>query len=200
MMTGMEALEKYYYTKEEKYFEYGIEDTMDIIMNKLKQYNIYTRVEEFVQEVKLKVWKAFTFNYDPSRSGVYTFFVNVCDNAIVQYLKRINRFKRVALLEAVSLNETIDDETETEFIELLQEDEDLEYKVVNSIEYERLKKVFVSMLTPMEKNIFEILIEDHNSQADYKLIMEETGYRAKQIDNALWRIRKKAENATFLKD
>ena len=103
-------------------------------------------------------------------------------------------------MEAVSLNETIDDETETEFIELLQEDEDLEYKVVNSIEYERLKKVFVSMLTPMEKDIFEILIEDHNSQADYKLIMEETGYRAKQIDNALWRIRKKAENATFLKD
>jgi len=198
-MTGMEALEKYYYTKEEKYFEYGIEDTIDIILSKLKQYNIYTRTEEFVQEVKLKLWKAFTFNYDPDKSGVYTFFINVCDHAIIQYLKRMNRFKRMVLLEAVSLNETIGDETKTEFIDLLQEDEDLESRVVNTIEYERLKDVFISMLSPMEKDVFEILIKDNHSVADYEYICEETGYRMKQVDNALQRIRKKAEEATFLK-
>jgi hypothetical protein len=55
------------------------------------------------------------------------------------------------------------------------------------------------MLTPMEKEIFEILIVDHSSRADYELIKSETGYRDKQIDNALQRIRKKAKDATFLK-
>ena len=195
----MEALEKYHYTKEEKYFEYGIEDTIGIILNKLKQYNIYTRTEEFIQEVRLKLWKAFTFNYDPDKSGVYTFFVNVCDHAIIQYLKRMNRFKRMVLLEAVSLNETIGDDSETEFIELLEESEDLESKVVNSIEYERIKDIFLTMLSPMEKDVFNILIKDDHSVADYDYICEETGYRMKQVDNALQRIRKKAEEATFLK-
>ncbi len=167
--------------------------------------------EDVMQELRLGVFKAVN-SYDCTKDTSFkNFCVNlVCKRHLATAISSAKRMKNSVLNESISLDAPIilgDDgnlQTLADFIPDKQNpyDESPEVNLVEDIiikeEYELNTKKLMEKLTPLEAEIFS----EYGTNSSYKEISITLSVPAKCVDNALTRIRKKANEVyiQFKKD
>jgi len=162
--------------------------------------------EDVLQELRLGVVKAVN-SYDPTKDTTFkNFCVNlVCKRHLATAISSAKRMKNSVLNDSISLDAPIilgDDgnlQTLADFIPEKQNpyDESPECDLVQDIivkeEYDLNTKRLLDRLTPLEAEIFN----EYGLNSSYKEISITLQVPAKCVDNALTRIRKKA-NEVYL--
>lgn len=157
--------------------------------------------EDVMQELRLGVFKAVN-SYDCTKDTSFkNFCVNlVCKRHLATAISSAKRMKNSVLNDSISLDAPIilgDDgnlQTLADFIPDKQNpyDESPEVNLVEDIivreEYELNTKKLMEKLTPLEAEIFS----EYGTNSSYKEISITLSVPAKCVDNALTRIRKKA--------
>ena len=157
--------------------------------------------EDVMQELRLGVFKAVN-SYDSTKDTSFkNFCVNlVCKRHLATAISSAKRMKNSVLNDSISLDAPIilgDDgnlQTLADFIPDKQNpyDESPEVNLVEDIiikeEYELNTKKLLEKLTPLEAEIFS----EYGTNSSYKEISITLSVPAKCVDNALTRIRKKA--------
>lgn len=157
--------------------------------------------EDVMQELRLGVHKAVN-SYDPTKDTTFkNFCVNlVCKRHLATAIASAKRMKNSVLNDSISLDAPIilgDDgnlQTLADFIPEKQNpyDESPECDLVLDIivreEYELTSKILIDRLTPLEAEIFN----EYGMNSSYKEISNSLNVPPKCVDNALTRIRKKA--------
>jgi RNA polymerase sporulation-specific sigma factor len=167
--------------------------------------------EDVMQELRLGVFKAVN-SYDCTKDTSFkNFCVNlVCKRHLATAISSAKRMKNSVLNDSISLDAPIilgDDgnlQTLADFIPDKQNpyDESPEVNLVEDIivreEYELNTKKLMQKLTPLEAEIFS----EYGTNSSYKEISITLSVPAKCVDNALTRIRKKANEVyiQFKKD
>ena len=167
--------------------------------------------EDVMQELRLGVFKAVN-SYDCTKDTSFkNFCVNlVCKRHLATAISSAKRMKNSVLNDSISLDAPIilgDDgnlQTLADFIPDKQNpyDESPEVNLVEDIivreEYELNTKKLMEKLTPLEAEIFS----EYGTNSSYKEISITLSVPAKCVDNALTRIRKKANEVyiQFKKD
>ena len=167
--------------------------------------------EDVMQELRLGVFKAVN-SYDCTKDTSFkNFCVNlVCKRHLATAISSAKRMKNSVLNDSISLDAPIilgDDgnlQTLADFIPDKQNpyDESPEVNLVEDIiikeEYELNTKKLLEKLTPLEAEIFS----EYGTNSSYKEISITLSVPAKCVDNALTRIRKKANEVyiQFKKD
>ena len=157
--------------------------------------------EDVMQELRLGVYKAVN-SYDPTKDTTFkNFCVNlVCKRHLATASASAKRMKSSVLNDSISLDAPIilgDDgnlQTLADFIPEKQNpyDEspecDLVLDIIGREEYELTSKKLIDKLTPLEAEIFN----EYGMNSSYKEISNSLNVPPKCVDNALTRIRKKA--------
>lgn len=157
--------------------------------------------EDVMQELRLGVFKAIN-SYDCTKDTTFkNFCVNlVCKRHLATAISSAKRMKNSVLNDSISLDAPIilgDDgnlQTLADFIPEKQNpyDESPECDLVRDIivreEFNLNSKRLIERLTPLEAEIFH----EYNHNSSYKEISITLNVPAKCVDNALTRIRKKA--------
>ena len=157
--------------------------------------------EDVMQELRLGVYKAVN-SYDPTKDTTFkNFCVNlVCKRHLATAIASAKRMKNSVLNDSISLDAPIilgDDgnlQTLADFIPEKQNpyDEspecDLVLDIIGREEYELTSKKLIDKLTPLEAEIFN----EYGMNSSYKEISNSLNVPPKCVDNALTRIRKKA--------
>ena len=157
--------------------------------------------EDVMQELRLGVYKAVN-SYDPTKDTTFkNFCVNlVCKRHLATAISSAKRMKNSVLNDSISLDAPIilgDDgnlQTLADFIPEKQNpyDESPEVNLVEDIiireEYQINTQKLLTRLTPLEAEIFN----EYGLNSSYKEISITLNVPAKCVDNALTRIRKKA--------
>lgn len=157
--------------------------------------------EDVMQELRLGVYKAVN-SYDPTKDTTFkNFCVNlVCKRHLATAIASAKRMKNSVLNDSISLDAPIilgDDgnlQTLADFIPEKQNpyDEspecDLVLDIIGREEYELTSKKLIDKLTPLESEIFN----EYGMNSSYKEISNSLNVPPKCVDNALTRIRKKA--------
>jgi len=157
--------------------------------------------EDVMQELRLGVYKAVN-SYDPTKDTTFkNFCVNlVCKRHLATAIASAKRMKNSVLNDSISLDAPIilgDDgnlQTLADFIPEKQNpyDESPEVNLVEDIiireEYQINTQKLLTRLTPLEAEIFN----EYGLNSSYKEISITLNVPAKCVDNALTRIRKKA--------
>lgn len=157
--------------------------------------------EDVMQELRLGVFKAVN-SFDHTKDTTFkNFCVNlVCKRHLATAISSAKRMKNSVLNDSISLDAPIimgDDgnlQTLADFIPEKQNpyDESPECDLVQDIiakeEYTQTSKYLMNKLTPLESEIFT----EYSYNSSYKEISSSLNVPAKCVDNALTRIRKKA--------
>lgn len=157
--------------------------------------------EDVMQELRLGVFKAIN-SYDCTKDTTFkNFCVNlVCKRHLATAISSAKRMKNSVLNDSISLDAPIilgDDgnlQTLADFIPEKKNpyDEsppcDLVQDIIVREEFQRNSKRLIERLTPLEAEIFY----EYNHNSSYKEISIALNVPAKCVDNALTRIRKKA--------
>jgi RNA polymerase sporulation-specific sigma factor len=154
-----------------------------------------------MQELRLGVYKAVN-SYDPTKDTTFkNFCVNlVCKRHLATAIASAKRMKNSVLNDSISLDAPIilgDDgnlQTLADFIPEKKNpyDEspecDLVLDIIGREEYDLTSKKLIDKLTPLESEIFN----EYGMNSSYKEISNSLNVPPKCVDNALTRIRKKA--------
>lgn len=157
--------------------------------------------EDVMQELRLGVYKAVN-SYDCTKDTTFkNFCVNlVCKRHLATAIASAKRMKNSVLNDSISLDAPIilgDDgnlQTLADFIPDKKNpfDEspevDLVADIISREEYEQTSTILVDKLTPLEAEIFN----EYGLNSSYKEISYSLNVPPKCVDNALTRIRKKA--------
>jgi len=157
--------------------------------------------EDVMQELRLGVFKAVNSFNDTKDTTFKNFCVNlVCKRHLATAISSAKRMKNSVLNDSISLDAPIimgDDgnlQTLADFIPEKQNpyDESPECDLVQDIiareEYDQTSLYLKSKLTPLEAEIFT----EYSYNSSYKEISSSLNVPTKCVDNALTRIRKKA--------
>jgi len=160
-----------------------------VLKTSKKYYLVGGENEDLIQEGMIGLFGAIG-DYDTTSEVTFFHFAQMCiDRQMIKAIESSNRKKHSPLNAYVSLYDEDGEELEepgfaaddpAEIIIEAQENLDL---------IDRLKQA----LSPMEKKVFELYMQD----LDYKEIAKELGKSEKSIDNTLTRIKNKAHNLQF---
>jgi len=165
---------------------------IDIIMNKYKKSFYVLGMDQL--EVRQEALLAFTdalFKYSGEKdTSLATFITLVVERKIQNCIRKADSIKNKKEQESYSLdyeyeafskplNELIGDETS-----------DPLFKIENKERYEELVVKIRTILSPLELEVYELLINDFNYQQIAQILDKEP----KQIDNSIQRIRTKIKD------
>lgn len=176
--------------QDEATFEIFYRDYIGLIYKIIAKYGLYNQREDVKQEVYIELIRASKI-YNSERMKEKSFVSMVTERAIMTYLNINSRKKFKAQNEAISIDDNISiegyDRLRHEIIadEKITEDEVI---VRENIRY--YYNIIKNRLTRMELAVWLANIK-YNDYHNTELISDATGYRIKQIDNALQRIRGK---------
>lgn len=170
----------------------------DIVNSKVGKYFIIgAENEDIVQEGMIGLYKAIK-KYDSSKQSSFKTFANMCvERQLITAIKNSNRQKHIPLNSYLSLNTSAyeEDDDGIEIIEKLQNEE-----IEDPLDTITKKEYFEEIQDKMNKSLskFELQVLDGYIQGEsYETIAKRLDTPVKSIDNAIQRIRKKANKNEF---
>jgi len=176
--------------------EYLLYKYRNVVRNKVRHFFVRgADQEDLLQVGMIGLWQA-VIDYSPHRSISFLSFAKICiERHVITAIKSSTRKKQCFLNEALSLDqcaETSDMEVSLGDILAAPKEMDPEEQLLQK---ERLNLMNCSLQTLLSTFEWEVL-KLHNKGKSYCEIAEILGCKAKSVDNALGRIRRKLECST----
>ena len=168
-----------------------------LVNNKVGKYFIIgAEKEDIVQEGMIGLYKAIK-SFDVEKQNKFKTFANICiERQLITAIKTSTRQKHMPLNSCISLN-TSAYSNEDDGVELLETynnktmEDPLETMMKNEY-YKEIKQSITSSLSKFERQVLDRLILGES----YEVIAKRFDTPVKSIDNAIQRIRKKANKYT----
>ena len=164
-----------------------------------KYFMIGAEKEDIAQEGMIGLYKAIK-GFDPSKQNTFKTFANICiERQLISAIKSSNRQKHIPLNSYLSLNNTAYDNSEQEGSELIdtfnsKTVEDPLDTIMKQEYYEEIENTIDKSLSKFERQVLDRFIKGES----YVVIAQKLDSPVKSVDNAIQRIRKKA-NKNFEK-
>ena len=190
-----ETLIDIYRKGDEAAIEVLFERYKDIVRKKAKaMYLAGGDSDDLIQEGKIGLYKAVR-DYDDTKEAAFKTFASMCINRqLINAVAVSNRKKNIPLNTYVSFDMPAypDEDNETRLVDILKpESEQNPEKLFIDREYsDSFKKKLFDRLSSFEKQVLQLYMEDN----DYRQIAMLLGKTPKSIDNAIQRIRAKANS------
>lgn len=188
-----ETLIDIYRKGDEAAIEVLFERYKDIVRKKAKaMYLAGGDSDDLIQEGMIGLYKAVR-DYDDTKEAAFKTFASMCINRqLINAVTVSNRKKNMPLNTYVSFDMPAypDEDNETRLVDILKpESEQNPEKLFIDREYsDSFKKKLFDRLSGFEKQVLQLYMEDN----DYRQIAMLLGKTPKSIDNAIQRIRAKA--------
>lgn len=190
-----ETLIDIYRQGDEAAIEVLFERYKDIVRKKAKaMYLAGGDSDDLIQEGMIGLYKAVR-DYDDTKEAAFKTFASMCINRqLINAVTVSNRKKNMPLNTYVSFDMPAypDEDNETRLVDILKpESEQNPEKLFIDREYsDSFKKKLFDRLSNFEKQVLQLYMEDN----DYRQIAMLLGKTPKSIDNAIQRIRAKANS------
>ena len=190
-----ETLIDIYRKGDEAAIEVLFERYKDIVRKKAKaMYLAGGDSDDLIQEGMIGLYKAVR-DYDDTKEAAFKTFASMCINRqLINAVTVSNRKKNMPLNTYVSFDMPAypDEDNETRLVDILKtESEQNPEKLFIDREYsDSFKKKLFDRLSSFEKQVLQLYMEDN----DYRQIAMLLGKTPKSIDNAIQRIRAKANS------
>ena len=182
----------------------GEKEIIDYIMEKYKNlvrknakamFLIGADTEDLLQEGMIGLFKAVR-DFDSSKQSSFYNFANICINRqIYSAIKASNRKKHLPLNTYISLYSQENEEESQLIRQVISKDTDNpEVLLISRENFEDLKKRVNKRLSPFEKKVLILYLDDYS----YEDISKLTGKPKKSIDNAIQRIRGKISDMSYI--
>lgn len=144
--------------------------------------------EDLIQEGRIAIYKAI-MSYDPNSNIPFLHFVRmVIKRKLIDSLRAYNRQKHVNLNKAFSLNNTLTDDQDESFLNILPNVEDPETRIVAADEARYFLRELTSGFSELELSVFRFHFLAGMKQRE---VSKHLGVTPKSLDNAIQRIRRK---------
>ena len=166
-----------------------------LVNNKVGKYFIIgAEKEDIIQEGMIGLYKAIK-SFDKEKQNKFKTFANICiERQLITAIKTSNIKKNIPLNSCISLN-TAAYSNEDDGVELLETynnktfEDPLETMMKNEY-YKEIEKTITESLSKFEKQVLDRLVLGES----YEVIAKRFDTPVKSVDNAIQRIRKKANN------
>ena len=186
----------------------GSEEALEEILSRYKElvnmkvskyFIIGAEKEDIVQEALIGLYKAVK-NYENDKQNSFKSFANLCiERQLITAIKTSNRQKHIPLNSSVSLNTTVyDNDEDTSLMELFNSKtaEDPLDTITKKEYYELIGNKIDENLSDFEKKVLGRFAAGDS----YVKIAERLEAPVKSVDNAIQRIRKKANKNIMNED
>lgn len=158
--------------------------------------------KDIYQEASRALWEKAIPSFDPRRNMSFVNFAKMCmyRHLVTELNKSNNRKKDRALNTAISIDDTIggdsDDDTSGTMHNMLSDDSDFIEDLCSEEDKGKTIMMLMDTLSPLERSVFSCYLE----KMSYREIADEISFRhsktydEKSVDNALLRIRAKADD------
>lgn len=166
---------------------------VDIIYNKYRKSAYYLSVDlnELRQEALLGFSDALANYNQDNEASLKTFISIVVERRVQNYVRKADTKKNKILKSAYSLDAPIGDEDETPLVEIIGNDSQDPQKTIEEVEnIKNLKRQIDELLSPGEKQVYELLINDFS----YDDISKILNINIKSVYNTAGRLRNKIKN------
>lgn len=163
-----------------------------------KYFIIGAEREDIIQEGLIGLYKAIK-NFNGDKDSSFKSFANLCiERQLITAIKTSNRQKHMPLNNSISLNTTAYDEDDTEFIDLFNSKtvEDPLDTITKKEYYKMIGVKIDKQLSDFEKQV----LNRYARGESYVKIAEKLDAPIKSIDNAIQRIRKKANKSIMIEE
>ncbi len=183
----------------------GSNEALEKLLNKYKElvnmkigkyFIVGAEKEDIFQEGMIGLYKAIR-SFDAEKQNSFKTFANLCiERQLITAIKTSNRQKHQPLNSYLSLNATAyndDDENDTSVIEIFNS-----HTVEDPLETITKKEYYKQVEDKIEENLSEFekkVLHRYARGESYVSIAEKLDSPVKSIDNAIQRIRKKAEKS-----
>ena len=188
--------------------KHGNNDALNKLLNKYKElvnmkvgkyFIIGAEKEDIYQEGMIGLYKAIK-SFDTEKQNSFKTFANLCiERQLITAIKTSNRQKHMPLNSYLSLNATAyDDDNDTSLLEIFNSK-----TVEDPLETLTKKEYYKTVEDKIEENLSDFekqVLHRYARGESYVSIAEKLDSPVKSIDNAIQRIRKKAEKNIFLDD
>ncbi len=163
---------------------------IDILLSKyravLKYHNL--DVLEVRQDAIIAFMDAIN-NYNQEKNASLPTFITICVNRKIQnVIRKSSTIKETVLRESFSLDYTYGDDEDTTLADIIiEENSNPELKVINKENYNILVSKIDESLSPFEKEVFDLMINNFQTEEISELLNEPV----KKIYNTTHRIRDK---------
>lgn len=163
---------------------------IDILVSKyravLKYHNL--DVLEVRQDAIIAFMDAIN-NYNQEKNASLPTFITICVNRKIQnVIRKSSTIKETVLRESFSLDYTYGDDEDTTLADIIiEENSNPELKVINKENYNILVSKIDESLSPFEKEVFDLMINNFQTEEISELLNEPV----KKIYNTAHRIRDK---------
>ena len=166
-----------------------------LVNNKVGKYFIIgAEKEDIIQEGMIGLYKAIK-SFDKEKQNKFKTFANICiERQLITAIKTSNRQKHMPLNSCISLN-TAAYSNEDDGVELLETYNNKTFEdpletMMKKEYYKEIEKAITESLSKFEKQVLDRLVLGES----YEVIANRFDTPVKSVDNAIQRIRKKANN------
>ena len=182
----------------------GDSEALDTLINKYKElvnmkigkyFIIGAEKEDIYQEGMIGLYKAMK-SFDPEKQNSFKTFANLCiERQLITAIKTSNRQKHMPLNSYLSLNDTAYDDNDISWLEVFDSNtiEDPLETITKKEYYKTIEDKIEEKLSDFEKQV----LHRYARGESYVTIAEKLDAPVKSVDNAIQRIRKKAEKNSF---
>ncbi len=166
-----------------------------LVNNKVNKYFIIgAEKEDIIQEGMIGLYKAIK-SFDTQKQNKFKTFANMCiERQLITAIKTSTRQKHIPLNSCISLNTSAyaNEDDGTELLETYNNKtiEDPLETMMKKEYYKEIRQTITSSLSKFEKQVLDRLVIGES----YEIIAKRFDTPVKSIDNAIQRIRKKANN------
>ena len=166
-----------------------------LVNNKVNKYFIIgAEKENIIQEGMIGLYKAIK-SFDTQKQNKFKTFANMCiERQLITAIKTSTRQKHIPLNSCISLNTSAyaNEDDGTELLETYNNKtiEDPLETMMKKEYYKEIRQTITSSLSKFEKQVLDRLVIGES----YEIIAKRFDTPVKSIDNAIQRIRKKANN------
>ncbi len=178
----------------EQALTYLLNKYKSLVQNKVSRYFIIgAEKEDIIQEGMIGLYKAIK-NYNTEKQNTFKTFANMCiERQLITAIKTSNRQKHIPLNSCVSLNVsayTNEDDNNIQLIEIYDDKtvEDPLDTMMKKEYYKEIQNALDNSLSDFERKVLDRFIKGES----YETIARRIDAPVKSVDNAIQRIRKKA--------
>ena len=178
----------------EQALSYLLEKYQDLVNKKVgKYFMIGAEREDIVQEGMIGLYKAIK-SFNPNKQNTFKTFANICiERQLITAIKSSNRQKHLPLNSYLSLNNSAYDNNNQEGVELIdtfdgKTIEDPLDTIMKHEYYQEIESTIDKSLSKFERQVLDRFIKGES----YVVIAQKLDSPVKSVDNAIQRIRKKA--------
>ena len=179
----------------EQALTYLLKKYKPLVNNKVGKYFIIgAEKEDIIQEGMIGLYKAIK-SFDQEKQNKFKTFANICiERQLITAIKTSNRQKHMPLNSCISLN-TSAYSNEDDGVELLETYNNKTFEdpletMMKKEYYKEIEKAITESLSKFEKQVLDRLVLGES----YEVIANRFDTPVKSVDNAIQRIRKKANN------